>query len=73
MATGHKGLAPALLYALMDLRVMLCMDSHLDPLLLLMIEAPHTLHTHSRSFFIHILSVSAPATVATGHKDSATP
>ena len=29
--------------------MMLCMDSHLDPLLLLMIETPHPVHTHSRS------------------------
>ena len=32
--------------------MMLCMDSHLDPLLLLMIlmiETPHLVHTHSRS------------------------
>jgi len=28
---------------------MLCMDSHLDPLLVLMIETPHPVHTHSRS------------------------
>ena len=33
----------------MDLKVMLCMDSHLEPLLVLMIETPHTVHTHSRS------------------------
>ena len=32
-----------------DLRVMLCMDSHLDPLLVIMIETPHPVHTHSRS------------------------
>jgi len=31
------------------LRVMLCMDSHLDPLLVIMIETPHPVHTHSRS------------------------
>ena len=48
MATGHKGVAPAL-YALMDLKVMLCMDSHLEPLLVLMIETPHPVHTLSRS------------------------
>jgi len=30
-------------------RVMLCMDSHLDPLLVLMIETPHPVHTHGRS------------------------
>ena len=45
-------------------------------LLVLMIEVPHTLvHTHSRSslYIIHILSVSAPSTVATGHKDATTP
>ena len=29
--------------------MMLCMDSHLDPLLVLMIETPHPVHTHSRS------------------------
>jgi len=29
---------------------MLCMDSHLDPLLVLMIETHHPVHTHSRSF-----------------------
>jgi hypothetical protein len=29
--------------------VMLCMDSHLDPLLVLMIETPHPVHTHSRA------------------------
>ena len=28
---------------------MLCMDSHLGPLLVLMIETPHPVHTHSRS------------------------
>jgi len=28
---------------------MLCMDLHLDPLLLLRIETPHLVHTHSRS------------------------
>ena len=28
---------------------MLCMDSHLDPLLVLMIETPHPVHTHSRT------------------------
>jgi hypothetical protein len=28
---------------------MLCMDSHLEPLLLLMIVTPHPVHTHSRS------------------------
>ena len=38
----------------------------------LMIEIPHSLHTY-QVYFIHILSVSAPATVASGHKDDATP
>ena len=48
MATGHKDAAPALLYALWDLRVM-CLVLHLDPLLVLVIDTPHPVHTHSRS------------------------
>ena len=50
--------APAILYPLMDLTAKSnvvhgawCMDSHLDPLLVLMIVTPHLLHTHSRSSF----------------------
>ena len=41
-------------------------------LLVLMIDIPHPVHTHSRSS-LYILSVSAPSTMATGHKDAATP
>ena len=58
--------APAILCALMDLRakshvvhVAWCMDSHLDPLLVLMIETPLTVHTHSRSsLYIYIKCLS---------------
>ena len=46
---GSQGCRSSLIYALMDLRVILCMDSHLEPLLVLMIVTPHPVHTHSRS------------------------
>ena len=48
MASGHKDAAPALLYALWDLRVDVVGIGG-GSLFVLMIETPHPLHTHSRS------------------------
>ena len=53
MTTGHKGVAPAssLIYDLMDLRAKsdVVHGFALGPLLVLMIETPHPVHTHCRS------------------------
>jgi hypothetical protein len=48
MAKGHKDAAPALLYALWDLRVDFVGIGG-GSLLVLMIDTPHPVHTHSRS------------------------
>jgi len=44
-------------------------------LLVLMIEVPHSIHAHSKSslYIYNAQCNSAPATVATDHKDAATP
>ena len=55
MATGHKGVAPAILYALMDLSAKrdvvhgFALGTSTVLLLVLMIDTPHPVHTHSRS------------------------
>ena len=48
MAKGHKDAAPALLYALWDLRVDFVGIGG-GSLLVLMIDTPHPVHTLSRS------------------------
>ena len=55
MARGHKGVAPAILYALMDLSAKrdvvhgFALGTSTVLLLVLMIDTPHPVHTHSRS------------------------
>ena len=55
MATGHKGVAPAILYALMNLSAKrdvvhgFALGLSTVLLLVLMIDTPHPVHTHSRS------------------------
>jgi hypothetical protein len=44
--------------------------SKLNSLLVLMNDNPPTLHTHSKS---SLYIYTAPATLASGHKDAATP
>jgi hypothetical protein len=49
--------------------------SKLNSLLVLIIETPHSLHSHSRSssYIYKVLQHLPPATAAIGHKDAATP
>ena len=55
MATGHKGVAPAILYALMNLSAKrdvvhgFALGTSNVLLLVLMNDTPHPAHTHSRS------------------------